>query len=249
MAKKTLLDIVQDIMNDMESDNVNDIAESVESDQVASIVRQTYEDLVDELDLPHTMETFQMTASGTTLRPTHMSLPDSISRLEWIKYDCREEVADPIVYRTIPYMEPYDFVNMCMSRDSTDADVQSVTDPTGVTLLIYQKAPPSYWTSFNDETIVFDSFDEDIDSTLQSSKTLCYGMKRPSWTHTNAAIPDLPENLFALFRAEAKARAFAYLKGAPHPKAEQTARRFRVRSQRNRWRQNGGLKTPDYGRK
>lgn len=250
MAKMTLLEIVQDILNDMDSDNVSDIAETVESEQVASIVRRTYFNLMDELDLPHTAGLVKLTASGTTARPTHMSMPDNISKLLWVKYDVREAVSDPIAYRTIKYMEPYDFITMLSSRDSTDTtNVQSVSDPSGVTLLIGKVNAPSYWTSLDDETIIFDSYDSALDSTLQNSKTLCHAYLRPTWTHTNAAIPDLPENLFSLLVAEARASCFALLKGQPNPKAELTARRFRIRSQRNRWRENGELHTPDYGRK
>ena len=40
--KYTLLEIVQEILSDMDSDEVNSIDDTVESQQVASIVRSAY---------------------------------------------------------------------------------------------------------------------------------------------------------------------------------------------------------------
>lgn len=42
MAKRTLLDIVQEILNDMDSDEVTSINDTIESLQVANIVRSCY---------------------------------------------------------------------------------------------------------------------------------------------------------------------------------------------------------------
>ena len=46
MAKMTLLEITQDIMSDMDSDNVNSINDSVEALQVAQVVKTTYYNII-----------------------------------------------------------------------------------------------------------------------------------------------------------------------------------------------------------
>ena len=48
----TLLEIVQDILSDMDSDEVNSINDSVESLQVAQIVKTAYYNIVDGKDYP-----------------------------------------------------------------------------------------------------------------------------------------------------------------------------------------------------
>ena len=87
MAKMNLLEIVQDIMSDMDSDNVNSINDSVEALQVAQIVKSTYYSIIDGKDYDFLYELFRMTASGTSDRPTHMLLPDDIIDLKYIKYN------------------------------------------------------------------------------------------------------------------------------------------------------------------
>ena len=248
MAKMTLLEIVQEILNDMDGDNVNDISETVESEQIASLVRSAFREMTDELDFPHQMELFTLTGSGNTNIPTHMTLPDSISKIEWIKYDVREDVGDPVVYQTIGYLAPYDFVTMCNMRDSSDTtNIQTVTDTGGVPLLIRKDQAPRWWTSFDDEHVVFDAYLIDVDSSLQTSKNICYGARRPTWTHTNAAIPDLPEQLFSLLVARAKAAAFALYK-MPNAKVERKERKLNIRASRNKWRQRMTHEGVDYGR-
>jgi hypothetical protein len=46
MAKMTLLEMTQDILSDMDSDEVNSINDSVESLQVAQIIKTTYFNIV-----------------------------------------------------------------------------------------------------------------------------------------------------------------------------------------------------------
>src|SRR4030066_2361472 len=88
--KMTLLELVQDILSDLDSDEVNSINDSVEALQVAQILKSTYFNIIDGRDWPHLYQPFQLTASGTTDRPTHMRLPDNIIDVSWIKYNCKE---------------------------------------------------------------------------------------------------------------------------------------------------------------
>ena len=46
MAKLTLLEMTQDIMSDMDSDEINSINDSVEALQVAQIIKTTYYNII-----------------------------------------------------------------------------------------------------------------------------------------------------------------------------------------------------------
>ena len=81
MAKMTLLDIVQDIMSDMDSDEINSISDTAESLQVAQIVKTTYYNIIDGKNYAFLYELFKLTASGTDDRPTHMKLPEDIIKI------------------------------------------------------------------------------------------------------------------------------------------------------------------------
>ena len=77
MSKMTVLEMTQDILSDMNSDEVNTINATLESAQVAQIIKSTYFNIIDGKDYPHLKELFRLDA-GTSTRPTHMAIPETI---------------------------------------------------------------------------------------------------------------------------------------------------------------------------
>lgn len=248
MPKMTLLEMTQDILSDMDGDEVNSISDTVESQQVATTIRTTYFNIMDEMDLPHNGSLFQLTASGDPDKPTHMSLPERVSKVLWVRYDVSES-GKSVNYREIEWMAPDEFVLYVSSRDGGEDTVDTIEDDSGVKLLIRNDQAPHYYTTFDDETLVFDSYNSDEDTTLQNSKTMCHGYKEPTWTHSDSFTPDLPANMFSLLLNEAKSMCFVNLKQSANEKVEQYAKRQRIRSQRNKWRNNVSRSTVNYGRK
>jgi hypothetical protein len=84
--KMTLLDMTQSILASMGSDQVNSIGDTVESTQVAEILRQTYYNMIGRYDLPEHNQFVQLISSTIPAQPTLMTMPDGISRIEWVKY-------------------------------------------------------------------------------------------------------------------------------------------------------------------
>lgn len=248
-VKKTLLAIVQDILSDMSDDEVNSISDTLESLQVAQIIMSTYDELIAGKNWPHLRNLFQISASGDAAKPTHMKLGDDIKELEWIKYDVKKTGETRTKYETIEYLQPDEFLLRTNSRNDDDANITAITDTSGVKFLIKTNKKPQYWTSFDDEFIIFDSYDSVVDSTLQQSKTQCYGYTLPVFSLTDAYIPDLPAEAFPMLIAEAKSACFARLKEAPDAKSEQQALRQKNWLSRKAWQASGGIQFPNYGRK
>ena len=253
MARPTLLDLVQRILSSMDSDSVNNISDTLEAEQVADVIRETYLDIVDEFDLESEHTIFSLTASGTTARPTHMTLPEGYHSVEWIKYDNRASTASTVRnFTNIPFKEPADFMEQANRLNSDSSTVDVISDPTGVEILIRNSSNPSCWTTFDGNTFIFDSYDSSIDSTLQSSKTQAYGQKSQELTISDTAVIDLPQDLYMLLRNQARETCFELFKdGAPN-KVRQMAERSRVRA--NRLKKSTRLgrevyKGPNYGRK
>lgn len=86
MATQTLLNIVQNILSAMSSDEVNSIGDTVESMQVAQIVQNKYYDIVARGDLTLDNQLFQLNPSDTPNIPVLMTLPVGVSRIDWLKY-------------------------------------------------------------------------------------------------------------------------------------------------------------------
>lgn len=248
MAKMTLLEVVQEILSDMNSDNVNSINDTIEAQQVVQIAKRTFFNMVNERILPHTAGFFNLTALVNPNKPTHVRIEDNVIRIESIKYDCRKTEDEPVDPKELTYMAPKDFADFVMSRNPQAPNVDTVLDV--LPLFIINDAPPTYWTSFDDKTIVFDSYNSEIESTIQSSKCYAYGETEPTWTSEDSFVPNIPAKMFPYFVNETKSMCFMTIKEVPHQKVEQAADRQRKWLSGEKFRAGGKRsRYPNYGRK
>lgn len=250
--KRSLLDMTQSILSDLNSDNVNSIGDTEEALQVASIIKDTYYEMVATRNWPTHKELIQPDSSGTTSRPTHIKIPDDVHQIDSaeIHYNKIKSGETRKRYEHVYYMYPDEFLEYTNRRNSDEDNVDTILDIQGnVELLIKTDTAPTYWTSFDDEWIVFDSYDTDVDSTIQNSKIQMHVYKTPSWSVNDTFIPDLPIDAFPSLLAEAKSKAFIAIKEIPNEKEEQVALRQRRWLSRKAWKAKGGVRYPDYGRR
>ena len=246
--KMTLLEIVQDILNDMDSDEVNSISDSVESAQVVSIIKDAYYDLINTRAWPQNYKLSTLEGVADADRPSHLKLPENVSEIEFIKYNVKESGSDDL-YRKMEYLTPDEFIDHVILRNSSDSNVQVVTQ-SEVKLNILNDQHPTYWTSFDDEYVIFDSFHSTYDTVLQQSKSLIHCLFEPSWTVSDSFIPDMPSKAFPLLLSTAKNACFIKLKQVSDPVEQDRARRHKTYLANNKWRHKKGTTNyPNYGRK
>ena len=242
--------MVQDILSDMDSDEVNSVSDTVEAQQVGQILKTTYYEILDGVDhWPHLNTLVQLEASGDNTKPTHMKMPETLQFLNWVKYNKRLSTDTKDKYTTIDYMEPFDFISYINQRDSSASTTTAVTDFSSVILLVRNDRHPTYYTSFDDEYLVFDSHYSTLDDTLQTSKTQAEGPRDVSFTISDTFVPDLPAKAFSYYLAEAKSVAFNALKQSANPKEEQRSKRQRYRLSLSKWRHGNGITYAGFGRK
>src|SRR3546814_505840 len=130
---------------------------------------------------PHTRKLIQVEASGSEAIPTHMTLQDEIKEISLVNYDkAKASDGNKRLIREVKYIDQDDFLRMCNGRDNTQANYTTVIDPPTLTnLTIRTDAAPTYFTSFDDKTLIFDSYDSAVDSTLQKSKVQVYAYTIP----------------------------------------------------------------------
>lgn len=244
----TLLELVQDILNDMDSDEVNSIDDTVESAQVAQIVKATYNAMMSNRNWPHQKRLLSLTPSGNETLPTHVTMQEEIKEMVSVKYNCTKLNETRKFYKPIYWIEPDDFLRISNARNNNDQNIDVIVDDNGVELLIRNDQAPTYYTSFNDNTLIFDSYDSQVDDTIQASKIQAMAYIMLPWTHTDSAIPDLPSEAFTALLEEAKSRCFVKLKQQTDPTAATEARRQQAWLSRKAWRAAGGVKYPSYGR-
>lgn len=259
MAKMTLLEMDQEILSAMSSDEVNSIGDTTESMQVATIIKRKYFDISSRSNLPEHEQLIQLTPSNDSTKPVLMHVPGEVNRIDWIKYYDSNTVNNNTpgyIYVTIlPIQQFIDFVN---GYNPTETNVKSFifTDaqnsfPGNYTFYYKNDVQPRFCTVVGNTYIIFDSYDKTVDSTLQNSKTLCFGQVAPVFKMEDSFIPPLDEKEFSLLLNEAKALAFYELKQMPHTKAEQEIKRQWSSVQKNKSVVNKPSyfdQLPDFGR-
>ena len=220
--KLSLLDMVQNILSAMDSDEVSSIDETVEAVQVALLVKEAYFDILAQRDWPFLQQLYSLEGLGDVANPTKMKLPDNANKVFWIKYDGKE----------VDYVEPQTFLDIIDKR----VEQTGVVDANGYVL----NRNPLYWTSYDDKHIVFDGRNSAVDNTLIGSKTKVFGTMAAEWQHVDTFIPNLPEKFFPTLLAEAKAQAFVNLKQQANAREERKAQKGKVTMRNEAWRNENG---------
>ena len=252
----TYLEIVDDILNDMDSDPTftpttgENIASTEESRQVTQIVKTTYFNIIDgRKDFwPHLNQTFQLTNTGAST-PTHMTIPTDTMNIDYVKYDIQVLADTQDRFTDITYLDPKCFMDKLDLRASDATEIDKITDATGIFLNIYNERAPKWWTSLDDKVIVFDAYDSEVDATnLADAKTQCRGKVYPTVTETDAFVFNLPVDSFSFLLAEAKSVCFLVLKQVSNAKAEQQSVSQKRRLSSEAGKINRDIDYPDYGR-
>jgi hypothetical protein len=222
MAKLSLLDMTQNILSALDSDPVDSIDETVEAVQVAELIKEAYFELISQRDWPFLFQLGQLQALSDINNPTKMKIPDTWNKLKWVKYDKIE----------VEYLDPETFNNIITNRVAQ----AGVINANGYVI----NQNPQYWTSYDDQFLIFDGFNQTVESTLQASKSSAYGTQQASWTHADTFIPAIPEKFFPTLLAEAKSQAFVNLKQQANAREERKATRGRMAMRNDSWKNEHG---------
>jgi hypothetical protein len=333
MATQNLLNIVQNILASMSSDEVNSIGDTVESLQVAQIVQNKYYDIVARGDLTLDEQLYQLVPPDTLTIPVVMQLPQGCSRIDWLQYfdtnpldntqidqfgayshDLNLDLISRVIWTTTSASSvaipptgsgvvtfvvtsstlPITIGQLAQANSGSNAIIGTVAQYVGTTLVLnvtsvigtgtfnswiitsvnVPNAPPGYkyvtivpndyflditnrfditqpfvfqytfnqggnnfhfrarndvqasiCTVLSNRYVIFDALDASQDSTLQASKTLCYGQLVPPFVLEDNFVPQLDDHQFPLLLNEAKSLAFYELKQMPHTKADQEIQR------------------------
>jgi len=355
----TLLDLTQNVLSALSSDEVNSIGDNVESQQVALIIRNKYYDIINRVSLPEHNQLIQLESSLSSIAPVEMFVPDSVSEIKWIKYfntnifdnvntttathGVNVDIKPTVLWSTTSLTSntiglgsltfvvasatlPIKVGQTATATSGSNSVTGNVTSYSGTTLIInvtstqgsgtfsswiinaissnnvavpgyqyvtiipisqfiervnsfnpselnvgsftftnsqnsfpgnytfYYKTDrqPSYCCILSNFNVIFDSFDSTQDSTLQTTKTMCWGRVIPKWQMVDSFIPDLDDEQFTLLLNEAKALAYFELKQSIHPKAEQEIKRGWSTVQKNKATINRPTyfnELPDFGRR
>jgi hypothetical protein len=215
----------------VDADNVTTVGETPESEQVADMVKTVYEDIMTDFPWYHKRSHINLEVTATA----HiMRIPTEVDQLlsSIIYYDDKE------VYWIEPEAMQYKLKNRDTSLSSVDSNgAINDTDPT-------------YWSSFDDDTIVFDSYD----SSLVSASTSVWATTEPASPTADGDIPDMPHGLHIALLFGVMAEAIDTLKGDQVGSRKYEIKKIKKISKAKRYaRRTGQEHNPgrkvDYGRR
>lgn len=155
--RHNLLTMVQDMLSTIEAENVSGLAGSeatVESDMCVQIANRGFEMMITKLRWKHTRNIARLEAAAEL---NELKLNTGV-----IAFD-----PDHVWYgtRKVNYMLPEDFLSRVQSRVVDGVSFVEMGE-----IVVQVGFEPQYYTSFDDETLIFDSIPDDING-LDATET------------------------------------------------------------------------------
>lgn len=247
--KYSLLDIVQDVLNDINGDEVNSIDDTVESTQVAFIIKSTYIAMMSSRNWAHMRKPIQLIPTTDLTQPTQVYLADEVKELAFINYDSRKVSEERPKYIEMKWRDPDDFLRITNGYNPVNDNVTEVVTESQVNISILNDRSPTIYTSFDDKTLIFNAYDSERETNIQATYFQSMAYMMPSWVMEDDAIPNLPDGAFSALIEESKSRASIKLRQVVDSKSEQESRRQQKWLSRKNRRVHNTIKYPDYGRR
>ena len=171
----------------------------------------------------------------------HFKYPSDTKHIERVEYNIGTVAKKD--FREVEYIDPVVFLDR---MDETGLLVETYDG--NLDIFVRTDQPPRFYTSFDDEYIIMDSYDSDVEATLQSSKIRAFGSTYPSFSQVDSFEPDIDNTLMPYLLAEAKSTCFSLFKGGSDPKVEQAARRLKSYVQNDQHKSRKANIRNNYGR-
>lgn len=228
MAKYTMLEYVQLIGEAIESDEIDELDETIEATTIMNILQQTYNEVLDRRDwefLRDRVVQLDPRNAADAAQINQLRIPESVTAIQCLRY-----LSTQGKYTDLTYLQPCDFLAQLHGRNAADANIATVPNPDGVPMYILTDKAPTYYTSFDEESIAFDAYETVRGIGNQLADTVIVGNIKPVpvWANPLAVLP-IPERMNSLVLNEAIATANYRLRQTADPRAERLARRQNIK--------------------
>lgn len=215
MATSTLLQIVQDMLNAIEAENVTTVVSGSTTEDAlmcVNIANRTFEDLITRVKWKH-LRTYKALTAGAYLNTLKAGTSDLYIDASNVYYGASDEEV------RICYVDPETFVARTIARTVADSNVETINN-----IKVYNDRVPTFFTSFDDNTLVFDAMPDAGGLVASNSKALVY-VEPTTRLSANSGVYSLPKQVYPHFRDLCIANAIVEIAGE-----ETRGERLRIRA-------------------
>lgn len=211
----TLNYTVQRVLDKLNLDPVNSINDTEDSLLVAREAESTFYDIISRHDWTFQEQAIKLEAAevltdenDVVVQIASLKLPEDVIKINTLyalhppyPTDINSD-GDGLDWKEVKYLTPKEFI---------ENSFKYKYDPTSTkTAYVYYKDKdfhfnigredaPRYFTTFDDENIVFDSVDKNVGMTVLPLYTMCLGFVEPSWTTEDDFVIPVPSKLYPMF--------------------------------------------------
>lgn len=245
---RTLLYTVQRVLEKLDLDVVNSINDSQDAILVAREAEDTFYDLLSREDWPDQIDLIEVESVGDTTNPTALRLPTNTLGIHSVRYDVTASGETTTSIKELEQLSVDDFLDRVYNRDSSDSNVVTV-DYKDIPLYIYNDKAPEFYTTFDNELLILDSWYVDVETTVQGNKSIVQAMTIPTFESTDSYVIPLEATVYPLYLAEVTSAASFSLNGTQSPEEERRRNRGISRLRRTAFRTGVESFRNNYGRK
>jgi hypothetical protein len=194
--KLTLLELVQDMLVATDSENVSTVGETEDAGMCVNIANREFERLISKFRWRHTRSFSKL---EVTSNKHEMTLATNAIAL----------IPESVYYsgNRVFWMDEDNFLAFTIARNTTESNIEEINN-----IKVYNDRDPQYFTSFDDETLIFDAIP--TASGLVKANTDCIVYLQPTSRLTSDGETfDLPPQAFAALNARCIVKAVREIKG------------------------------------
>lgn len=217
--------MVQRISEFIDGETINSIGDTRESSQIANIVKETYQYLLQtrEINTRDNIVHFDDVVQAEE-KPNYLKYKDTVFEI----FDLQYKDLDSGRYSRVQYLDPEVFLQKALSLDPNDENVQQVVDYSNITYYIRNDKQPSYYTSFDDIHIAFDSYNSSLETTVHDNNVIAQGRYMPEFALEDDFVPNMAPQHFPLLLSKSKEIAGVELKEYTNPLESDRANKLMI---------------------
>jgi len=251
MAKRSILQLVQQLGEGIGSDEIDTLNETIEASEIATILEQVVSEVISRKRwefISDRVRQLDARAGGSTQLNT-LSIPSDVTKINCLRYRDTNNLT-VTSFLDVMYMQPCEFITHVQARDSADANITAIANEDGVLINVLTDNAPTRWTSFDEENITFDAYDASLGTgnLIADSVIIADIIPAIDFTDPDATLK-VPERMETLIFNEALVTCNYRLRQTADPRADRVARRQHIALKEHAAITNNDFKEANHGRR